>query len=188
MRVLIGGVVGAVAAATGWMAIEHTTNQEFGWMAIAVGLITGLVVHKLAASGSRGSYARGALAAVLTLIACVGCRLVYAKVMAKTNVAIAGIAAAESAGRTENAKEGASELGQAYESAAPVVPFRERGSSPVGKVSDMSIKSGLSQWDMLWISMSVLTAYLIGKGRDEAVAEEDREENADEADAEPTDP
>jgi hypothetical protein len=86
MRVLIGGVVGAVAASAGWMAIEHTTSQEFGWMAVGVGLITGLAVHKLAGSGSRGSYARGALAAVLTLIACVGCRLVYAKVMAKTNV------------------------------------------------------------------------------------------------------
>jgi hypothetical protein len=100
---------------------------------------------------------------------------------------LVGIAAVESTDRTENAEVGASESGQANESAAPVVPFRERGRSSVGKVSDMSIKSGLSQWDILWISMSVLAAYLIGKGRDEAVAQDDREEIADETDAKPTD-
>ena len=86
MRVLIGGIVGAAAAAAVWMAIEHNTKQEFGWMAVAVGVVTGLAVHWAAGAGSRGSYGRGGLAAVLALLACVYCPQVYAKVMQQANV------------------------------------------------------------------------------------------------------
>ena len=90
MRVLIGGIVGAVVAAVVWMAIEHNTKRELGWMAVAVGLMTGLAVRRAAGAGARASYVRGALAVVLAMIACVGARQVYANVISQASKGTAG--------------------------------------------------------------------------------------------------
>jgi len=174
MRVLLSGFFGAAAAAVAWMAIEHSTKQEFGWMAIAVGLVTGLAVHKASGAGSRASFARGALAAVLALIVCVVCRQVYAKVMQSSDSAAAAVAAADPAesGKTETGEAETEETDseQATEPTKTVLSLGKQGISGATDFGSLSFKQGLSQWDMLWLSMAALTAYVVGKGRDQVVA------------------
>ncbi|NOY29664.1 MAG: hypothetical protein GXP28_05665 [Planctomycetes bacterium] len=174
MRVLLSGVIGAAAAAAAWMAIEHSTKQEIGWMAIVVGLVTGLAVHKAAGAGSRASFARGALAAVLALIVCVVCRQVYAKVMQTSDPSAVTVAAADPAeSRKTETGEAESEETDSEQATEPTKPVLSLGKQAISEATDygsLSFEKGLTQWDMLWLSMAALTAYVVGKGRDQVVA------------------
>lgn len=187
MRVLLGGVIGALAAAGAWMAIEHTAKQEFGWMAIAVGLVTGYVVHKAAGAGSRGSYARGALAVVLALVACVGSRQVYAKVMAKTNSGAETPAASAEveADSPATSEKSNSEGEETAEPSKSVISLQDQSGSGAVSFGKASLKKGISEWDMLWLSMAALTAYVVGKGRGQSAANESADESPDPAGDEP---
>ncbi len=165
MRVLLSGVIGAAVAAAAWMAIEHSTKQEFGWMAIVVGVVTGLAVHCAASTGSRSSIARGALAAVLALAASVGCRQVYAKVMEKSDSGAAAAVAAAPADPSGSETED-SQAEEVAEPAKLALSLEKQNAPGAAVYGAMSFKKGLTQWDMLWLSMSALSAYVVGKGRD----------------------
>ena len=180
MRVLICGIIGAIAAAAGWMALEHTYTQEFSWMAVVVGLVTGLAINGAAGAKARGSYVRGALAVALALVACVFCRQVYAKVMAKTNVGASAVATAEPAEEVDDTKTETAEPEVKNESERTNPLNVERGGGGAS-VRGMRIDKGLSQWDMLWLSLSALSAYVVGKGRDKVVAQEEAAENPEPA-------
>jgi len=183
MRVLLGGIIGAAVAASAWMAIEHSTQQELGWMAIAVGLVTGFAVHKAAGAGSRSSYARGAMAVLFALIACVGSRQVYAKIMkqsASTAVAAASVEAGEEAATEETDSE------QPAESPKQVLQLADQEVFTASVYGGKSIAKGLSQWDMLWLSGAALSAYVVGKGRDQAAASAEEGESPEPAEDKPT--
>ena len=72
MKTLVCGIIGAAVAVAAWLALEIVTVKEFGWMAVLVGLVTGVVMHMAAGAHAGESYGRGALAALLALAACVG--------------------------------------------------------------------------------------------------------------------
>lgn len=85
MKTLISGIIGAVAAAVAWMALEHQLQANWPYMALAVGLVTGIAVRAGAEAGSGESFGRGALAAILALAACVGGRFGYVEYMKNVN-------------------------------------------------------------------------------------------------------
>ncbi len=169
MRVLLGGLVGAAASAAAWFFLEYTTGQEFGWLAIAVGLITGLCVNAAAGAGAAESYGRAALAVALTLLALVGGRAVYAKVMQNVSQ-VNTIKAAEDANLAEAPvqdpqgevdADATAELAEDEQQA-----MRERQSIAGGDrlMRFENPKNALSELDMLWMGLAAFVAYFIGKG------------------------
>ncbi len=164
MRILICGVVAAAAAATVWLGLEHYLQKDLGWLALAVGLVTGLSVHKAAGGATGGGYARGGFAALLALAAIVGGRQVYAKVMEAVNdtaTAIAVVSVAED--RADDSADAATSEGTDSEvEPRPIerIPTRGAGGYKV------SMKKRFSEMEMVWMCAAVLVAYVVGKGRD----------------------
>ena len=109
MRVFISGLVGAAASSFLWFYLQHTTHEELGWLAIGVGIVTGLCVNAAAGASAKESVGRAVLAVVLTLVGVVGGRAVYAEVMKKVTV--------ENAEVTEPAEEDATPEGATKEGA-----------------------------------------------------------------------
>lgn len=85
MKSLISGIIGAAAAAVAWMALEHQMQVSWPYMALLVGLVTGIAVRSGASAGSGESLGRGALAAILALGACVGAQFGYVEYMKSVN-------------------------------------------------------------------------------------------------------
>ncbi len=178
MRVLICGVIGAVAAAAVWLGLEHYLQKDMGWLALAVGLVTGLSVHKGAGNATGGGYARGGFAALLALAAIVGGRQVYAKVMEAVNDSASAITVEEvvedqTAGDSEEAS-----TGEATESAVEErIEEPTRGGGVGG--TKMPMKKRFSEMEMVWMCAAALVAYIVGKGPDPVPVED--EEKAGEA-------
>ena len=164
MRVLLGGLVGAAASAAAWFFIEYATGHEFGWLAIAVGFITGMCINAAAGAGAAASYGRAALAVILTMMAMILGRTAYAKVMQNvTHVTTI----APAAGTADDAPA-ARENGASADEAAEVVPVeRERGSlggPSTGLRMQRPTAGSVSELDMLWMGLAALAAYFTGKG------------------------
>ncbi len=163
MRILICGVVAAAAAAAVWLGLEHYLQKDLGWLALAVGLVTGLSVHKAAGGATGGGYARGGFAALLALAAIVGGRQVYAKVMEAMNdtaTAIAVVSVAED--QADDSADAATSEGTDSE----VEPRRSERSRTQGAGGHTVLKKRFSQMEMVWMCAAVLVAYVVGKGRD----------------------
>lgn len=172
MKVLISGIIGAAVATAAWLALEHFTLKEFGWLACLVGFVTGLAIHSAAGAHARASFGRGALAVILTLAACVGGRLLYVKVMesvrADLNEQMAQVAEPKG-GEVADAENGSSETSdEGGEAAEPKPAQPPEADMPAAsmKLQKPSMKTAISQGDMLWLCLAALIAYVVGKGSD----------------------
>jgi hypothetical protein len=180
MRVLICGVIGAAAAAAAWLGLEHVLQKDIGWLAVLVGLVTGLSVHKGAGAATGGGYARGGLAALLALAAIVGGRQVYAKVMEAVNDTAAPVAVVSTAEETiddsgEVTSEGSATTVEEYQ---PEEPSRMGD----GGAQKLPMKKRISEMEMVWMCAAALVAYIVGKGPDPVpVADEEAEGESGEA-------
>ncbi|MDZ4658296.1 MAG: hypothetical protein SH868_12025 [Bythopirellula sp.] len=171
MRVLLGGLVGAAASAAAWFFIEFATKQEFGWLAIAVGLVTGLCVNAAAPAGAAQSYGRAALAVVLTLVAIVGGRGVYAKVMQNMSQVKTVMPAAEAQLPAETAEDAPEGDEAADEAAAPEVVQEDRQMVPAPTGQARLPKPNMNTYkelEVVWMAIAALAAYLTGKGSGKA--------------------
>ncbi len=173
MRVLLGGLVGAAASAAAWFFLEYATKQEFGWLAIAVGLVTGLCVNAAAPAGAAQSYGRAALAVALTLVAIVGGRMVYAKVMQNVSqvATLRPAAEADLPGDAPAQTEEDDAVG-GDPTEVPLVDAdreREAGRTPGGKgrLSQPSMND-YKEAEVVWMALAALAAYLTGKGSGKA--------------------
>ncbi|MEM8944952.1 MAG: hypothetical protein AAGD11_07180 [Planctomycetota bacterium] len=182
MRALLGGIVGAVVSATAWLGIEHIQQTNYGWLVILVGLVTGVSVNK-AGAGSSAGFARGALAMVLTLAGIVGGQKGYAKFMEATTSteAVATAAAIEVGGDDEEADD---EEADADSERTPAPPIE---TTPVDlgsrSYSKSAMKKNFGEWDMIWMCVAALAAYVTGKGgADKIVAEEQQDGEAPSSD------
>jgi hypothetical protein len=165
MRGLLGGIIGAVVAATVWLGLMHVTQMDLGWLACAVGVVTGYSVHRTAGPHSGGSFFYGTLSVILALVAIVGGRQVYAKVMeANTGKSPVVIAVAEPRASVVEAETAGDSIATSKQS-APV--DERRPAVSLDPLSKPLPKSSISKSDMLWMSLAALAAYIIGKGRDE---------------------
>ena len=165
MRALITGIIGAAASSAAWLAFEHAQQQSFGWLVVLIGLVTGVCVHS-GASGPSGGTLRGALAALLTLGGIVGGQKAYANWMQSKSTADEAVAVqtikdvtADDDGETEDA-----DAGEPLED-APRVELPDSVSDAGGAgYSKSAMKKNLSEWDMIWMSLAALAAYITGKG------------------------
>jgi hypothetical protein len=169
MRVLLGGLVGAAASAAAWFFLEYVTKHELGWLAIAVGLVTGLCVNAGAPKGAPQSYGRAALAVALALLAIVGGRAVYAQVMQNMSQ-VTTVAPAE-ATKPAGAASGQAEQGEVEESAddpaeaANVQTERQAtGIAAGGARMPKPTVNSYKELEVVWMALAALAAYLTGKG------------------------
>jgi hypothetical protein len=189
MKVLLGGIIGAAASVAAWLGLDHVTQLDLSWLVCSVGVITGYCVHCAAGPRSGGSFVRGGLSVLLALVAIVGGRLAYAKVMeANTGQAAAVTVAKQSGGdeaqveevqdvearkvetqevETQEETEETTEESTATSQRSAMVDDRSVAPVGMGPIATPSRKLTFSQFDMLWMSLAALAAYIIGKGRDE---------------------
>ncbi len=169
MRVLICGIVGAAAAAAVWLGLELWLQKDIGWLALAVGLVTGLSVHKAAGGATGGGYVRGGLAALLALAAIVGGYKLKAKVMEAVNDAAAAVAVASVAEDLADDDSDDTVTSGAADSRVELPPIEQIGIGEAGG-HKVSLKKRCSQMDMVWMCAAALVAYIFGKGRDPILA------------------
>ncbi|QEG37047.1 hypothetical protein Pr1d_43870 [Bythopirellula goksoeyrii] len=163
MRVLISGLIGAAASAAAWFYLEHATGHEMGWLAIAVGLITGLCVNAAAGPSARESTGRAALAAILALAAIVGGRVVYAKVMQNiSQVKNVGNVVAQV--DEVEAEDDAGDEVAAVEVDEEPLELPAAGTGKAIRLEKPTVDT-VSEVDFLYMGIAALAAYITGKGR-----------------------
>jgi hypothetical protein len=164
MRVLLGGIIGATVAVAAWLGLEHVTQMNLGWLSCGVGVITGYCVHRAAGPNSGGSFVRGGLSVVLALVAIVGGQQIYAKVMeANADKALAVVVASETA--AEKAQDDTAENSIVPSQQSTPIDERRPANVGTGPVSMPTLRKTISEWDMLWMCLAALAAYIVGKGR-----------------------
>ena len=165
MRVLLSGIIGAAVAVAAWLGIEQATQSNYGWVAVLVGVITGLSVRWASRAGVSGASLRGALAVVLTLAAIV--LAPKAKVLWLQNHMPQAADIAKAQQPDKNADDAGEGDGKEA-AAAEQQPDAKLMGQPVGMVGQpgitkKSLQSSFSEWDMLWMSLGGLAAYIFGK-------------------------
>jgi hypothetical protein len=177
MRVLICGIVGAAVAAAAWLGLEHWLQMDIGWLALAVGLVTGLSVHKAAGAATGGGYARGGFAALLVLAAIVGGRQLKVKVLEAVGGPATAIAEVTvSVDQADDSDDAAT--GEATDLEVEFQPNDRIGVGAAGN-QKVSLKKRSSQMEIVWMCGAALVAYIIGKGGDPVPA--DDEENGEQS-------
>lgn len=179
MRVLVCGVVAAAASAAVWLGLEYFLLMEIGWLAIAVGLVTGWSVRKSAGTATGGGYARGGLAALLALAAIAGGQQIKAKVMEALNDSATPIAVVS---MTEDQADDDSADAATSAAADSEVELEQPPIERIGIGAPGRHKmSRFSEMGMVWMCAAGLVAYIIGKGRDPipASAEKTAEKTAE---------
>ena len=183
MKSLVFGIVGAAVAAFAWKAVDHMFDPEFTWLALGVGLVTGIAVRKGADANSGESFGRGAMAAIIALAACVGAYFGYVEFMKAENEKQAK-AAADKIAEVDKAEEpaedpnadpnaAAEEVNQDPVDISEVVDRKApEGAVAEMKVSKPSVPNEMDEiLNLLWLSGSGLIAYIFGKGGKAAVAQ-----------------
>ncbi len=173
MRVLLGGLIGAAASAAAWFFLEYTTQHELSWLAIAVGLVTGMCVNAGAPAGAPQSYGRATLAVALTLLAIVGGRYVYAQVMQNMSQVTTVMPANPTAPPGEVATQEAQDQVASDEAAddAETAGDQQRQAtgtvSGAGRIPKPTVNS-YKEAEVVWMALAALAAYLTGKGSGKA--------------------
>ncbi len=186
MRVFLAGLFGAAASAAAWLAAEHFTQSSYGWMVCLVGLVTGFCVLK-ARTGNTGGVARGALAIILTLSAILGGRWVYARVM-EASAKDTSAAVAVNIDPAGDAADEDSDTDDAVATtpAAIAIPEIDPSAELAGGYSKSAMKKSGTEWDMIWMCVAALAAYVTGRGGDgkapTVVVEEESHAAAEEPD------
>lgn len=152
--------------------------QEFPYLALVVGLITGIVVRSAAASGE--SIGRGAMAAVVALAACAGApfaKMAYMQNQTKDADKPQQVAEADKSADDEEAGD---EEGDAEESDEPEVEVaaREAVAAPADKLKikmEAPSKDKDDIMSLVWLSGASILAYVVGKGGTAAAAQSSEE-------------
>jgi hypothetical protein len=164
MRVLIGGLIGAAVSSAAWFGLEYATAREFGWLAIAVGVITGMCINAAAGAGAAASYGRAALAVILTMLALIGGRLAYAQIMRSVSQ-VTTVVAQDNATQDAPVEEAQETEGEAV---AEVAEPADRSSLDLRGDPGLRLQkpkaTAMSELDMLWMGLAALLAYFFGKG------------------------
>lgn len=165
---IVGGLIGVGVLVVAFMffGAQHTA------LALVVAALVGMGVRTMVSTKGHASYLRGAITALVAIVAFVGGNFVVAKFAQSQMAANAGqpMRAAEVAPKpsVEQAEEA---------SDAPAEPVadqaqRERRVSvaPAGGRMRPAMKQAFSTWDFIWISVATLVAYELGRGSAPSVA------------------
>lgn len=81
-KTLVGGLIGAVVGVLAHVALEVFAGLEADWFGVLIGVLVGVSVRRLDPTViDRASYLRGAIAALLTLVAIIGSSWVIPRVL-----------------------------------------------------------------------------------------------------------
>jgi hypothetical protein len=173
---LVGGAVGIAAL----IGIHMATGWDKAWLAILVAFITGLAVRWAVDTRGHASYARGALTALIAILAFLAWYPIQAQLTVRGNVAkpiIGDPAAAETtaadadtdAATEPPATEDASDASEAADTES--TPAEAAAAQPAG--DSLAIARGamprprsqqFSTWDFVWLCIAGLVAYELGRG------------------------
>jgi hypothetical protein len=167
---LVGAVIGA-AIGIGMLFVASMFMRLDGvWLSIPFAILTGLGVRMFAGTAGRASYLRGALTMLVALAAYIGGWTLVAKVaMAKATAQTTNPAAATEPAATtgDDAKEGESKEGESKDEAQvadagppAAAPKAAKGAMPIPPSS----RTIGSNWDIIWLAISALVAYELGRG------------------------
>jgi hypothetical protein len=160
---LCGGILGGLIGGTAWVMIELLTHKEFGWIAWVVGVLVGLGVHVASSKELRGGFLRGAVAALLALAAIIGAKVSLAQIMTHQAAKAAQPAVGHDSHSTgSEAPADAATGGDGPNSLA--VPPEEIERDVLRESLDSTQESSFKDWDMLWLCLGAITAYIVGKG------------------------
>jgi hypothetical protein len=174
----VGALVGGAVAIAALIGIHMATGWDKAWLAILVAIVTGLGVRWAAETHGHASYARGALTALIAILAFLAWYPIQAQITVRGNVAKPILpdsrAAAPAAADVEEATESPAPS-DADQAAVPAetdaAPVATAAAQPAGE-STAVVPGGLarprsqqfSTWDFLWLCFAGLIAYELGRG------------------------
>jgi hypothetical protein len=178
---LVGALVGGAVAIAALIAIHMITGWDKAWLAILVAIITGAGVRWAASTTGHPSYARGALTALIAILAFLAWYPIQAQLtvrgaLAKPIVADRAVAESEPA-VTDEAADPAGTVDDEVPG-QPAEPA-ESEAAPAAAAADQPIDEGpnvaarglarpraeqFSTWDFLWLCIAGLIAYELGRG------------------------
>lgn len=173
MRTLMGAVVGCALGALAVIAFglcpDESVNNAM-WPVAVVGLIAGLSM-RLVASDGRVNYLRGALAALVALVAFMGGE--FSKGAITKRQAPKAPEAAISI--QEDSAEADSEGGAEGSMDTVMLPLEEL---PVVSREQLTAPRSAETTDIIWMAVGALVAYQLGKGAQYSIEEQAEDEEA----------
>jgi hypothetical protein len=188
-RALIGGLLGGVIGVAVLVASRFLLGVEHAAMAIVVALAVGIGVRSMVATRGHASYARGALAGLLAILAFLGGELLVVEIVGKQAVANREPSSGKIAPPPSRPLEGSSseeiesgdesvvELEQpATDASAPTAQRHESQEQTEsralhnqprpanGAVAPPRVRRGLSKLDYLLLCVAAFVAYELGRG------------------------
>ena len=175
---LVGALVGGAVGIAALIAIYLLTGWDKAWLAILVAIITGAGVRWAANTTGHASYARGALTALIAILAFLAWYPIQAQLTVRGNLAKpilpnraapetepanteAAAEPAETADEDEVAEPAATEAAPAADAVAPPA-----GEGPILAPAARAKPPAqqFSTWDFLWLCIAGLIAYELGRG------------------------
>jgi hypothetical protein len=164
---LVGAIIGGLIGIALCIAVTKATGGwDKMWLAIPVALLTGLGVRGMANTKGHPSYARGALTAIIAIVAFLASFPIAAQITsrgaaarqinAQANTEPAN-AAADDAADTEDAADAPAE------EAEPAAPAREPGSDLAAGLRNQRPPER-SPWEYVALGIAALIAYELGRG------------------------
>jgi hypothetical protein len=175
-KTVIGAVVGAAVGVIAHVVLEAylMKSGEAPWMAVVIGLLTGLGVRKFDPTVvSSVSYLRGALSALIALAGIVGGMQVVAKAVQARNAS--ALTSAPKALAQPAAESAVEAEGEAAAEEAPVeaAPVRESAPLSLPAAGRMKPRKDFSPIQFAMIAVGAFLAYELARGSSKvAVSEE----------------
>jgi hypothetical protein len=156
---IVGGLIGigVLVAAFMFFGTQHTA------LALVVAVLVGVGVRMMVATKGHTSYMRGALTALVAILAFVGGNILVAKVAQSQIVANAAAPRQTAAPAPVADAEAEESPAVAVEPAEAAVETRPTMAAPARGVRG-SLKSAYTTWDVIWLSVAMLVAYEFGRG------------------------
>jgi hypothetical protein len=161
-KTLVGAIIGAALGIGLLVGIQFLTGLDKAWLAIPVGLLTGLGVRSMVSTSGHASYARGALTAILALAAYLGGTYLFSELA--TRRANARQLAVAPPVVAPDAKDDAP-AGDVEVAAEPSEPVVARVAETRGEgVGIDKRRQQFAPWDFAWLTIAALLAYELGRG------------------------
>jgi len=157
-KALIGALVGGVLGIGVLVLIHSLTGWDKYWLAIPVALLTGLGVRWMVSTKGHPSYARGALTAVVAMLAFFAWYPIMAQITTRKSIAQPVVIEREDADDDAEADAPA-------DGGATVEPVRMEEPAPMGDAAMRNARQQeISAWDIISLCLAAFIAYELGRG------------------------
>jgi hypothetical protein len=172
---LVGALVGGAVGIAALIGIHMLTGWDKAWLAILVAIITGVGVRWAANTTGHASYARGALTALIAILAFLAWYPIQAQLTVRGALAksiLPNRAAVEANAADADETSEPADTADADEAAETVAaPAADEPAQQVGEGPNVAPGAlarpraqQFSTWDFLWLCIAGLIAYELGRG------------------------